>query len=217
LRVRRVTFYFGVLAALATLALLAGCGGEASTPTATAVQSTPTAVTPANPTAMPTAASTAQGSTGAEDTPIPVTDGGTISAGQTGTTDDVKITLDRIRHTDQGAIAPMSGYEYIVLKLTYENDNSYPVSVGSFWDDVTVRDAAGKTYKDTGMAALTSKEFGNNLAVDSATLNPKGKHTGELGLEVPKDATGLVVDYQLTTADPTGALRRGILHFKLDR
>jgi hypothetical protein len=105
-------------------------------------------------------------------------------------------------------LAPGEGNEYIILKLTFENTTGEQVIVGSFADKVSVMDSAGNKFRDTGMANVE----GSNLVVDAAYLAPGGRHTGELAIEVPTDATGLVLEYQLITASGQRALK-----FQLDR
>jgi hypothetical protein len=193
---------------LTVAASLAACGGEvtpapAPNPAATAtVQAAQPAETPgqdiSDAPATPTASTASQ-----SDAPA-----GEIGVGQTGEINGIMITLNSIRHQAEGAVAPMEGYEYIVLNLTFENTTGVPVMVGSFMDEVTVKDDAGEKYRDSGMADLEA----TNLATDGGMVQPNETLTGELALEVPADAMGLIVEYELTTADGNGQLT-----FKLDR
>ena len=175
--------------------LLISCGDEArvaaptAAPTDTVDPSTPTPVVSPTPTVRTAA-------------------GQFIEVGQTGEINNVFITLDSIRRATDGATPPAERFEYVILTLTFENKNEEPVTVGGPLDEAMVWDADGVVYSRTDKAQVQPP----NLAVETMTIEPSAKGTGELALELPVSAKGLQIQYQIRT--PIG---KGTVQIKLDK
>jgi hypothetical protein len=196
----RIKITISLLITMLLVPVLIACGEEArvSTPTPVATDtvdpSTPTPVVSPTPTVRTAA-------------------GQVIEVGQTGEINNVFITLDSIRRSSlgrasDGATPQSDRYEYLIVTLTFENKNQEQITVGGPLDEVLVWEADGVVYSRTDRATVNPP----NLAVDEVTIEPGAKETGELAIELPKNATGLQVQYQIRT--PLG---KGTVQMVLDK
>lgn len=195
----RATWVIGIL--IVCVGLLAACGDTASAPTLApvapqpAVQATstplPAVVEPA-PTDMPPPPA---------DTPVPAPVAQELAVGSTAEIDGLKVTLNEVRHETEGLIKAKAGMEYIVLNVTLENTAAEPKPISSLLS-FYVKDDTGQKYTPGVGANIKSGVDGTVAAGD--------KNRGELGVEVPLEARGLVFIYE-------PFMGRSVLRFKLDR
>jgi hypothetical protein len=191
----RIKITFSVFITLLLVPVLIACGEEARVsvptpvPTDTVDPSTPTPVVSPTPTVRTAA-------------------GQVIAVGQTGEINNVFITLDGLRRASDGATPQSDRYEYAILTLTFENKTNDQITVGGPLDEVLVWDADGVVYSRTDKAQVNPP----NLAVEEVNIAPGAKQTGELAIELPKNAKGLQVQYQIRT--PLG---KGTVQIVLDK
>lgn len=96
-------------------------------------------------------------------------------------TEDYFVTVKGIRKTS-GAIAPKSGYTYLLVDVLVENKTSDEKTISSMLSS-SVRDEEGVKYTITVGAD-------NKGSLDGRLL-PKDKLRGEVVFEIPKEAKGL--------------------------
>jgi len=104
--------------------------------------------------------------------------------------DGKKVTINSVvRNWNSGSeyTAPQSGYEFVKVQITIENDSTNQISYNTF--DWKMQDSKGVIK---GVAFAT---YGTDGALDSGYLAPNGKVSGFIIFEVPSGDTGLVLQY----------------------
>lgn len=169
------------------------------------VPEAPEVSSPSEPTATTSSMSvpTVGGNVGMGTTTEPdTTTAGVLNIGQTGTIDQLKVTLHSVRRTEQGALGSADeGKEYVIVKLTFENttaEQKVVISLVQFG----IRDDAGTEYNVDLLSDVKTTLDGD--------IPANGKLEGESGFQIPKTAKGLVFEF-------TPLLSDSKLQFKLDK
>jgi hypothetical protein len=104
--------------------------------------------------------------------------------------DGKKVTVTSVeRNWNSGSqfTTPQSGYEFVKVQITIENDSSNQISYGTY--DWQLQDSKG-VIKDVAFAT-----YSTDGALGSGDLAPNGKVSGFIIFEVPSGDTGLVLQY----------------------
>ena len=104
--------------------------------------------------------------------------------------DGKKVTVTSVeRNWNSGnqLTVPQSGYEFVKVQITIENNSSNQISYSTY--DWKLQDSKG-VIKDVAFAT-----YGVDGALDSGSLAPKGKVSGFIVFEVPIGDAGLVLQY----------------------
>jgi hypothetical protein len=184
-----------LLLTLVFASLLVACGDETvlSTPTASPTDT----VDPSTPTPVFTPVPTVRTAAGQ-----------IIATGETGEVNNVFVTLNSIRRTSEAPTPPAERSEFVIINLTFENKNKEPIKVGFETDEVLVWDEDGGVFPKTAAVPVQPP----NLALETVTIDPDAKQTGEMAFELPIASEGLTVQYQIRT--PLG---KGTVQLKLDK
>ena len=203
----------GVCLILGIIGALAGGGRNTASnttiqarPTNTAAAEAPAVTSPTDtPVVAPEVAPTDTPATAPEvaptDTPVPPPAAEMPGVGDTAETDNLRITLNEVRHEATGLIAPDDGHEYVIVNVTFENKSNEEQNVSTLLQ-MSLRDDTGQRY---------TIAFGSNAeSTPDGSIAPGDKLRGDVPFEVPTTATGLVFVF-----DPI--LGGDAVRFKLDR
>ena len=122
--------------------------------------------------------------------------------GKVGQPSDIKwatFTVNSVRRESTGNLDPKAGYEYLLVNMTIENSNGTDANgeVVSSLLMLELTDASGKAL-DWALGAkadpLLDTVFQDTM--NGQNLKKGEKITGEVGYEVPKGATGLVLKFK---------------------
>ncbi|HEX8217625.1 MAG TPA: DUF4352 domain-containing protein [Chloroflexia bacterium] len=112
--------------------------------------------------------------------------GAVMAVGESGESDGLTITLNSVRRTTSGLLAPDAGKEYLIVNLTAENTTNDDKVVSSLLN-FSVRDAGGDTFSQSFTAGVETSFDGDVPAGESIT--------GEIAYEIPKGEGDLVLDF----------------------
>ncbi|HEY0069546.1 MAG TPA: DUF4352 domain-containing protein [Chloroflexia bacterium] len=108
--------------------------------------------------------------------------GETMAVGDTGESDDLRITLNSVRRTTSGLLSPDAGKEYLIVNLTAENPTDGEKIVSSLLN-FSIANPDGDEISQSFTAGVETSFDGTIAAGDQLT--------GEIAYEVKEGATGL--------------------------
>jgi hypothetical protein len=123
-------------------------------------------------------------------------------AGQVGQPANIKwatFTLNSVRREDTGNLDPAAGNEYVIVNLTIENTNGTDANDAAISSLLMLQlaDASGKSMQwAPGAKADPLLDTVFQDTMKGQNLKKGEKITGEVGYEVPKGTTGLVLKFK---------------------
>ncbi|MDQ6693435.1 MAG: DUF4352 domain-containing protein [Chloroflexota bacterium] len=142
------------------------------------------------PTQAPQATVGGTGATPAAAATMPATPAQQVAIGSPGTVDNLKITVNSVRHETNGLLPPAAGSDYVIVNLTVENPTKDAAVVSSALQ-FSVVDSTGKSYDISVTPKIDQFD-----AATKGTIAAGAKATGEAGFEVPTSAKGLKFIYK---------------------
>ena len=118
--------------------------------------------------ATPTGGAADSTPTAADDDSGSNNSGPAMAVGESGESDGLTITLNSVRRTTSGLLAPDAGKEYLIVNLTAENTTKDEKVVSSLLN-FSVRDAGGDTFSQSFTAGVETSLDGEVPAGEQLT------------------------------------------------
>jgi hypothetical protein len=112
--------------------------------------------------------------------------GAAMAVGESGESDGVVFTLNSVRRTTSGLLAPDAGMEFLIVNLTAENTTNEDKIVSSLLN-FSVKNEAGDTFDQSFTAGVETSLDGDIPAGEQIT--------GEIAYQVPQGESGLVLQF----------------------
>ena len=205
----RVILTSFLLMALSLMSLYGCDGGATSVPTAVSTDPTPAeSITPVT----------------LVDTPISADPTATVNSGgggststwkftpQSGTIDNMKITVNSVRTETEGIFKAKEGTEYLILNLTFENSTDKDVNVSALLHLMLTDEANAK--QQVTVAANQKPQL---ESVNGGEAVAGGSVTGEVAYEIAQTGKKFTLSYKPSTFTRKTPLPEEVVVIQLER